>query len=105
MMEKKISRRSVNEWRKIVEGYAKSGMKVMAYCARHGISDKSYYYWKRRFGQEPASEKNDFIKISGSSETDKGVLRIKTPGGFQVEVPEGMDSIFVKDIIAGLGTK
>jgi transposase-like protein len=39
--------RSKEEIRKIVEGFAKSGMTRREYCARHGIGMTTLDYWRR----------------------------------------------------------
>jgi hypothetical protein len=39
--------RSKEEIRKIVEGFAKSGMKRREYCARHGVAMTTLDYWRR----------------------------------------------------------
>ena len=38
----------LQQWAKIAEECAGSGMTNKAYCAEHGIAEKSYYYWLRR---------------------------------------------------------
>ena len=39
--------RSKEEIRKIVEGFAKSGMTRREYCARHGVAMTTFDYWRR----------------------------------------------------------
>jgi transposase-like protein len=105
MQARKINRRSAGQWQKIVDGYVGSGMSVIAYCAKHGISDKSYYYWKKRFAKGPAPQSNDFIEVYPASQAGQGVLRVETPGGFQVHVAEGTDGNFIKTVIRALVSK
>jgi hypothetical protein len=46
----KVSRRGVNEWRKIVSAQPTSGSSIAAYCRDRGISQPSFFAWRRRFG-------------------------------------------------------
>ena len=39
--------RSKEEIRKIVEGFAKSGMRRREYCAKHGVALTTLDYWRR----------------------------------------------------------
>ena len=39
--------RSKEEIRKIVEGFAKSGMTRREYCAKHGVAMTTLDYWRR----------------------------------------------------------
>ena len=44
----------LQQWARIVDECAKSGMSNRAYCAEHGIAEKSYYYWLRRLREAAA---------------------------------------------------
>jgi len=37
------------EWRQIIDGHRPSGLTVAAYCLDRGITQGSFYTWKRRF--------------------------------------------------------
>ena len=39
------------EWRQIIGGQANSGLTVAAYCLERGITQGSFYIWKRRLRQ------------------------------------------------------
>lgn len=45
--------RSKEEVRRIVEGFAKSGMTRGGYCARHGIAVTTLDYWRRAQQRKP----------------------------------------------------
>jgi hypothetical protein len=36
------------EWRQIIDGQRPSGLTVAAYCVERGITQGSFYTWKRR---------------------------------------------------------
>jgi len=44
----------LQQWARIAEECAKSGMSKREYCALHGISEKNYYYWLRRLREAAA---------------------------------------------------
>ena len=46
--ESRRARRSADEWRRVLSGFAGSGLAVEAFCARAGISDTSFYRWRSR---------------------------------------------------------
>ena len=48
--ESRRARRSADEWRRVLSGFAGSGLAVEAFCARAGISDTSFYRWRSRLG-------------------------------------------------------
>ena len=45
-------RRSRGQWRRLVEGWARSGLTQQAHCDRHGISLGSLYRWREIFREE-----------------------------------------------------
>jgi transposase-like protein len=44
--------RSKEEIRRIVEGFAKSGMTRREYCAKHGVAVTTLDYWRRAHGKQ-----------------------------------------------------
>jgi hypothetical protein len=44
--------RSKREIRRIVEGFAKSGMTRREYCARHGVAMTTLDYWRRGYRKQ-----------------------------------------------------
>jgi len=47
-MARKKSGEKESRWREIVERQAKSGMSVRSFCASDGISEPSFYAWRRK---------------------------------------------------------
>jgi len=45
----KSQRPGADEWRQIIDGQQRSGLTVSAYCLERGITQGSFYTWKRRF--------------------------------------------------------
>ena len=44
--------RSKDEIRRLVEGFAKSGMTRREYCAKHGIGMSTLDYWRRAYREQ-----------------------------------------------------
>jgi hypothetical protein len=58
----KSHRPGAEEWRQIIDGQANSGLTVAAYCLERGITQGSFYTWKRRLRQAVAA---GAVAISG----------------------------------------
>jgi len=101
-LERRNNRREAQQWEKIIEGYGGSGLSVKGYCQQSGISDNSYYRWRKRLKKKLRQPEKDFIKVTVGSENRREAIRIKTPGGYCLEVEEGTAGGFVKDILAAL---
>ncbi len=50
-MEKTVRRRrGAQAWRGVLARFEESGLTGVAFCEREGISSKSFYRWRTRFG-------------------------------------------------------
>ena len=42
------SRMRTGQWDNIIKDFKQSVLKVVAYCAQHGLSRNAYFYWLRK---------------------------------------------------------
>jgi len=54
--KKKYTRRSTEQWRSIVNQYAKSDMSHEAFCSAHGVAPSGLYNWRKRFSEEHSTQ-------------------------------------------------
>lgn len=52
-------RKNVFEWQRLVQDCRQSGMTVKAWCARNGISEKSYYYRQKKVWEAAQQQKEE----------------------------------------------
>jgi transposase-like protein len=69
--------RSKEEVRRIVEGFAKSGMTRREYCARHGVAMTTLDYWRRAHWKQ----KPRLVELA--------VERAHSPAGFALVLANG----------------
>lgn len=48
-------RKKANFWRRLVEGQRGGGLSVRAWCARHGVRESSFYWWRRALARRDAA--------------------------------------------------
>jgi transposase-like protein len=54
-----MGKRSIEKerhWREIVARYERSGMKVRAFCDRHGIKEPQFFAWRRELRRRDAAD-------------------------------------------------
>ena len=78
-------------WRKLVAGQAQSGMSIRDWCDRHGVSEPSFYFWRRELArrQEQRQELSPQIvpvEVAPSGAGSHWELEIELPGQFVVRV-------------------
>jgi len=111
MARKKNTERELR-WRRIVKRQAGSGLSIRQFCAKEGISQPSFYAWRRKL-QEPASsgvrlrqsrrrvaeagEKAMFIPLKLLESTQ--ALEIIHPLGCQVRITGMVNAVALKQVL------
>jgi transposase len=90
-------------WRQAIADWKKSGQSVQAFCNKLGVSQPSFYAWRRDFAQRdeqrPAATPV-FVPLRVVADT---VLEVVLPTGVTVRVPAGSDGAAVAKLVAALG--
>lgn len=105
-MSQKLRRGPAREqfWREAVAAWEKSGQSIRAFCSRRGLSEPSFYNWKRslrerdRF-QSPAPQGPRLVPVRV---VPGAVVEVVLPTGLIVRVPGGAEAATVATLIAAL---
>jgi hypothetical protein len=57
------SERKEREWRAILERWAGSGMSVRAFCEERGLSEPSFYAWRRTLAARDRLAREQFVPV------------------------------------------
>jgi transposase-like protein len=98
--------RKEQHWRRLIQLWKNSGLSVRAFCARHRITQPSFYAWRRELQQRDATtafvpvqvETNDQLATGASIATIEVVLA----GGQCVRVTPGFDPATLRQLLAVL---
>jgi hypothetical protein len=102
-MEKKVTKyRSRDEWRKIIADQEAGGESIPAYCRQRQLSEKSFYYWRKRLICGADARPEAFVRLTSAEAGAARMLCIQTPGGYRLEVPQGTDGAYVQSILAAV---
>ena len=82
-------RRGPEFWRRHVEAWHQSDLTQVAYCARHGLSTKSFGRWRRTEKEEAAAAKSSLtlVPVSVGALATQSVVRLHSPRGWRIELP------------------
>ena len=78
-------RRSEGEWKEIVSGWRKSGLKARPFCRREQIELSSFLRWQRKL--DASRDGNSFVPVtttSSSSPSSPWTLEITLPNGCEL---------------------
>jgi hypothetical protein len=92
-------------WQQHLDRFQTLGVSVRQYCREHGISEASFYSWRRELElrhQErelqatPSTRLPEFVPVVTAAETESPVgggdfLELEWPSGVKLKVPPGFD--------------
>jgi hypothetical protein len=77
-------RRSEAEWKRVVEGFERSGLSRLAYCRREGIARGSLERWRAKVG---SSGVPGFVELATSRGKPEGwAVEVELPSGVVLRV-------------------
>ncbi|MGD0464529.1 MAG: hypothetical protein ABSB74_18745 [Tepidisphaeraceae bacterium] len=93
------------EWRQIIDGQRLSGLTVAAYCLERGITQGSFYTWKRRL-RSPAKPnrlpKPAFVEVKPPKTSAVDAIEICLRGERRLLVQRGFDPELLVDLVRTL---
>ena len=93
------------EWRQIIDGQQSSGLTVAAYCLDRGITQGSFYTWKRRL-RSPAKPnrlpKPAFVEVTPPRAGTAGTIEVCLRGERHLLARRGFDRELLIELIRTL---
>ena len=86
-------------WRGKMAEYEKGGLTVREFCARDGLREVQFYYWRRELKE--ASKKAGFVELVRSGGVNGGAgVSIRVDDGLSIVVERGFDEETLKAALA-----
>jgi len=92
------------QWRKWIERWHKSGLSVRAFCDQHGLSQPSFYAWRRTLQQRDQASVS-FVPLHvlpDKPTVSLTPLEVVLPNGRSLRVAPGFDAITLRQLLAVL---
>lgn len=110
-MARETNSRTAELWRSRIKAWRASGLSVAAYCRRIGVSQPSFYQWRRKLESAaevarapggdrvcPAPSEFSFLPVQVVG-LGSAPLEIVLPNGVVVRVPPGCDRMLLRDVV------
>jgi len=90
-------------WRGKMAGYESSGLTVREFCAREGLREVQFYYWRREL-KEASKEKAGFVELvrTGGGNGGAGVS-VRVDERLSIVLERGFDVETLKAALATVG--
>jgi transposase-like protein len=99
------SERSEKEqyWRGVIRRCERSKQTVRAFCGEHGLSEQSFYWWKRTIAErDQRADGPAFVPLRVSSSTAAPALEVVAGPGRVIRVPTDFDADTLRRLLAVL---
>jgi hypothetical protein len=96
--------RKEHQWRRWIEDWRSSRLSVRAFCARHGLSQPSFYAWRRELQRRDA-EPVAFVpvRVVGADVPAPGSrIEVVLRSGRMVRIAPGFDAVTLQQVVAAL---
>jgi hypothetical protein len=96
--------RKEQQWRRWILQWGRSGLSVRAFCTRHGLTQASFYLWRREL-QRRDEETVSFVPVEVVASEPSGLtggIEILLAGKRRVRVKPGFDVVTLQRVIAVL---
>jgi transposase-like protein len=88
-------------WRQVVAKQQQSGISVRAFCQQHGISEYSFYHWRKRL-REQLPMKFALVETSQSAPAAVAVLEVILTSGERLRIVPGIDAATLQLVLSVL---
>ena len=116
-MAKKRSEEKERYWRSVLQRQARSGVSIAKFCRSEGVSEPSFYSWKRALGGGEAKAKRaarsgarrvaarsseaspSFVPVEITEEPRPATIQVVWPNGLSAQVPAECDPAEVQAVL------
>lgn len=74
MAQKRFSDEDALKMLRAIEVHLADGLSVLESCRKVGVSDKTYYYWRKKFGGMGRSDLSDIKALKKANERLKKIV-------------------------------
>jgi transposase len=96
-------------WRELLRECAAGGQSIRAFCAARGVSEPSFYAWRRRLGSRPAASCPDAVATAPTllpvslTHGPQTQIEIVLAGGHRIRLRGPVDREALAEVLAALG--
>jgi transposase-like protein len=95
--------RKEQHWRRLIQLWKNSGLTVRVFCARHHLSQPSFYAWRRELQQRDAVAAFVPVQVETNDQlarvTSIPTIEVVLAGGQCVRVTPGFDSATLRQLL------
>jgi len=95
-------------WQMVLETFKSSGLSVRRFCRQEGLSEPSFYSWRKRLSEQETSgpqkvppQPESFIQVS-MPPVKSEVLELILASGHTLRIPSAIDREFLTGVLSAV---
>ena len=89
------------KWQELIRQQEQSKLSVTAFCREHGVSDQSFYNWRKRLsGSEPV--RFALVERGAAVTNDNTPVELILAGGDRLRIAPGIDVATLRTVLSVL---
>jgi transposase-like protein len=89
------------KWQELIRQQGQSRLSVTAFCREHGVSDQSFYNWRKRLsGSEPV--RFALVEDGAPATNDNAPVELILAGGDRLRIAPGIDPATLRIVLSVL---
>ena len=88
-------------WQDLIARQEQSGLGVRAFCVQQGVTEQSFYGWKKRLAAESVV-RFALVETGGSSGQPAAALELELASGERLRIGPGVDGATLRTVLAVL---
>ncbi len=93
--------RRQKRWAELIRQHSQSGLSVSAFCREHGVSDQSFYNWRKRLaGSAPV--RFALVEADGAITRDSLPVELILISGDRLRIAPGADAATLRTVLSVL---
>lgn len=85
------------KWRRVLAGHVPSRMSIRAYCAKQGIKEQAFYWWRAKLARRDVANPTAFVPVvveqAASVAADDIVMKLRDGRELHLPVSLSMEKI------------
>ena len=87
------------QWRQRIAEQERSGLSARRFCREHGLGEHSFYWWRKRLGQQQPVR---FALVDRGPAQQEASLELVLTGGERLRIGAGVDATTLRTVLETL---
>jgi transposase-like protein len=89
-------------WAELIWQQKQSRVSVSAFCREHSVREQSFYYWRKRLGNESEPVRFALVEAGMQAALDRAPIELALASGDRLYIAAGADAATLRTVLSVL---